>query len=669
MKERIKAWIKTNYIPLLFVGIAVLIELTAIAVTSGAFYIRNPWMYLTVLGMLTLVQFFLSSNKARYVYSIVLLAVIFVVDLVFIVIFELTETIFDFSMFNLRGDAMAIVESIPVNFIYGTVSGILFSAFIVFGRLPIGKVPEPQAHKIKKIVVPCVLAVIIALHAVCVFFSVRTNKNDPYLTEKLYGSSDASYADRSPIGNLVTEIYQGAFSKTEMGDVDDITEFVYSAVETGENDPMFAQAKDYNVVTVLGETFEWFSFVKDAAKYPNGHTISEELLRELYPNLYKFYDSSYVMNNFYAREKTDISENLSMLGSYPLDYLLNYDYASNNIEYSLPNTFKNLYGDDTQVISFHNGNRTYYNRNKYLVDAVGFEKFVAAEDMEAKSGDEFTDHIPEGERNLDTEMIAACKDEMFPTDGTRFYTYVTTITMHGKFSYRESLKKYYDILDEKGIYPLLNENAPNSEEINAFRYYAAATMEFDAAIGMIMDELENRNLADKTLIVIFGDHNAYYQSLTNYVKNIYPITQKYENVTELYRVPLMIRVGKGLPQPQIIEKFTYTADIPVTIMSLLGIKYFSNLYYGHSVFSDEESILYSRAYDVFLTDKIYFTTLKNIKYKSDIVTQAYISDVEQRALTLLKKTSYINRIYAGDYFTGDYEAEYEAKLKRLNGVE
>ena len=668
MKEKIVAWIKTNYLPLLFIVAAVFIELTAIAVTSGAFYIRNPWMYLTVLGLLTLVQFFIPSNKARYIYSIVTLSVIFIMDLVFIVIFELTETIFDFSMFNLRGDAMAIVEEIPVNFVYGTVSGVLLSSFIVFARLPLGKVAEPTTHRLKKIIVPSLLAVIIALHTVCVFFSVRTNEADPYLTEKLYGSADASYADRSPIGNLVTEIYQGAFSKTEMGDSSDVTDFIYKEVETGENDPMFGVAKDYNVVTILGETFEWFSFMRDDAKYPNGHNISEDILRELYPNLYKFYDSSYVFNNFYAREKTDISENLSIIGSYPLDYLLNYDYPENNIEYSLPNTFKTLYGEDTQVISFHNGNRTYYNRNKYLVDAVGFEKFVAAEDMEALPGDDFTDHIPEGERNLDSEMIKACKDEMFPSD-KRFYTYITTISMHGKFSHRESMARHYEKLDAKGVYPLVGEEELNFEEKNAFRYYAAATMELDDALGMVMDELKNRGLEDNTMVVIFGDHNAYYQSLTNYVKNIYPITQKYENVTELYRVPLMIRIGEGLSQAEVIEKFTYTADIPPTIMSLLGIKYYSNLFYGHSVFSAEESLLYSRAYDVFLTDKIYFTTLKNIKYSHESVNDAYINDIESRALTLLKKISYINRLFAGNYFTGENATLYETKLKSLNGIQ
>jgi phosphoglycerol transferase MdoB-like AlkP superfamily enzyme len=175
------------------------------------------------------------------------------------------------------------------------------------------------------------------------------------------------------------------------------------------------------------------------------------------------------------------------------------------------------------------------------------------------------------------------------------------------------------------LYPLVDEDEPNFEERNAFRYYAAATMELDDAIGMIMDELKNRGLEDKTLIVIFGDHNAYYQSLTNYVKNIYPIEQKYENVTELYRVPLMVRVGNGLDAPQVISKFTCTADIPPTIMSLLGIKYYSNLFYGHSVFSSEESILYSRAYDVFLTDKMYFTTLHNVLWQAEDADSAYLT--------------------------------------------
>ena len=112
MKEKILTYFKTNYIPFLFAAAAIVIELTAVFVTSGKFYIRSPWMYFTILAALTFIQFFIPNNYARHVYSSIALAVFFVCDLVFVIIYEMTGTIFDFSMFKLRGDAMSIVEKL-----------------------------------------------------------------------------------------------------------------------------------------------------------------------------------------------------------------------------------------------------------------------------------------------------------------------------------------------------------------------------------------------------------------------------------------------------------------------------------------------------------------------------------------------------------------------------
>jgi hypothetical protein len=56
MKERLLRILRTNYIPLAFFVCAVLIELTAVAVTGGKFFVRSPWMMLSVLAFLSAVQ-------------------------------------------------------------------------------------------------------------------------------------------------------------------------------------------------------------------------------------------------------------------------------------------------------------------------------------------------------------------------------------------------------------------------------------------------------------------------------------------------------------------------------------------------------------------------------------------------------------------------------------
>ena len=672
MKSKILNCFKSNYIPFLFAICAILIELTAVAVTSGRFYMSSPWMYFTVLGFLMTILFLIKSNRKRHVLSSLMLLVLMITNLLFIIIYELTETIFDFSMLNLRTDATAILENLPINFLFFMIAGIILSSFVIFGGLGIGKVAEPTRTKSLKIIVPCLLAVIVALNATIGVVGAIPDKDDPFLTEKLYGNSSSSYADKGAVGNFISEMYKGAFHEVEVGSVSEIEQFIYDETQIvdGSNDPMFGVAKDHNLVMVLAESFEWFSFVKDENMFPNGHQVDEEVLRLLYPNLYELCEQSIVMTNHRSREKTDISENLSIVGNYPLDYYLNYDYPDNNIAYALPNLTKSLYGIESSY--FHNGTRMFYNRHKYLIDSVGFDNYSTTEDM---VGEHMTSYYDLGERNLDSEMIRACADEMFPTD-RRFNTYITTITMHGMYGKRDNLKKYYDLFDKYGVLPEVEEDDAEEKGEFAIRHYAAAAMELDAAIGEILKELRQRNLEENTMLVVFSDHNAYYQSLTNYVKDLDTDENADRNMTDLYRVPFMVKIGKGdnyvdkngQPINRMITKSTCTADIYPTVLSLLGIKYYGNFFYGNSVFTENESILYSRAYDVFMTDKVYFATLRNVKYQSADVDEQYWASVEQRALVLLKKISYVNRLFACDYFTGEKETMFVQKMKTLNGI-
>ncbi|MDE7106702.1 MAG: sulfatase-like hydrolase/transferase, partial [Clostridiales bacterium] len=247
----------------------------------------------------------------------------------------------------------------------------------------------------------------------------------------------------------------------------------------------------------------------------------------------------------------------------------------------------------------------------------------------------------------------------FHTDH-RFNTYITTITQHGQYAERDNLKGYYAQMDEYGILPYDEDD----EDANALRYYCAAGMDTDKAIGIMLDYLEANGLADNTLITMFGDHNAYYQGISNYAKNIY-FTDTV-NYTELYRVPVMIKVGnRDLGNPT-INKFTCVSDIYPTILDLLGVTVFSNLTYGVSAFSPTESILYSRAYDKFLTDKIYFNSLSNIIYKAPDVDDEYLEDIEKRATVLLDKISHVNRIFAADYFKGARTKEFNTLLRAVN---
>ena len=700
-----KKFLKSNVLVWIYFALVCLIELVAVCVTSGKFYIRSPWIFLLVQMLIVLILLTIPSNKSRHIAASILLCVFMIVNLIFIVIFEMTETIFDYGMFNLRNDAMGILESVPINFIYFSVCLFLISLYIVFGRRYASRGEKPIGIRFWS--VPLSVLTIVSL---CTGLYFNNKEFEQNVEDKLYRTSEASYCEYGIIGNFLNELTKGMFfTHVDLGDEAELEAFIYNTDDIYYSN---FESEEYNVITILSESLEWHSFMQDAELFVNGHNIEngEQVLRELYPNLYAFYDSSLVMSNFYAREKTDIAENLSFLGSYPTNVYINYDFPNNAMASTMANTLKAL-DEDIVTRSFHNGSYTYYNRNKELISA-GFDEFYATEQM---VGMGMTDHSAKGERNLDTDMIETCADLMFPTD-QRFYTYITSITMHGQYTYRKNLNElgYYAKLNEHGIYAMSGDSYEAFNH-NNFYYYCACVMEFDRALGVLMRELETRGLKDNTIIAIFGDHNTYYSSLSNYVKGIE--TTKHSNYTNLFRVPLMIKtpnmavvenylsttfvdeikteilnqnagisevdaenmakekvanryvVTKSGETTQImVKKFMCTADIVPTLFDIMGINVYGNLYFGHSAFEVQESVLYSRAYDIFITDNMYFSSLNNIKYirkdgvaisydpankYADLSTydrEDYINIVEIEAKKLLKKLSVCNRIFYNDYF-------------------
>ncbi len=668
-------FVKQNYLTFGYIAAALLIELTGVAVTSGKFYMTAPWLYFTFVAIVALISLYLPGHKSRYALFVTALALNFCIDILFIVIFESTGgTVFDFAMIKLRADAMMIVAGIPINFTYMFVTSVIIALYCVLGHMFKTRMPKPNREKLTRVVTSSLLAGVFTANILAVYFTnYKYNADD--LHYKIYQQETGTYSNQGIVGNLYSELVRGLFfSGIEVGDVNEMNQFVYSklAMPTART----GIAKDFNVVTMLCESFEWFTFLYDAERYPNGFArvekqtdgdkpdptdeseppLDEQIayvkaaLRELYPNLYRFYesDSTVILNNSHSLEKTDISENKAILGNYPLHEYINYSYPENSVPYSLPNIMKNMFGVESH--SFHDGTNTFYNRNVHHVNALGFESYTSSESMDIT-----LDESGLGQNNLDSEMLQSCKAEMFPTD-RRFNTFITTITMHGPYVERKNLQPYYDKLDEYGLLPYTE----GDDELNALRYYCAAGMDFDKAIGIMLDYLDENGLADNTLITLYGDHNAYYGGLSNYVKNIY--STNVPDYTELYRAPVMIKVGNESMGNAFIEKFTCVSDIYPTILDLLGVTAFTNLTYGTSAFSRDSSVLYSRAYGKFLTDKIYFNSLNNIIYKSADVTDAYIKEIETKSLALLDKISHVNRIFAGDFFKGR-ETEFYDRLR------
>ena len=664
-----KNFIKKNYIVITYVLVSIFLEIMGLVALGYTPFIFKPWFDLTLLGITTSILVLINSNKARYYTSTLFLLAQGVINLVMIVIFDMTGTVFDYGMFNLRNDAMGILEAIPINFLYLFVFVFAVVSYFIFVKRGLKYVKTSQRNKKGWIIRSVSIVVMLALNVTVMIGTNKDAYNSDY-TKKLYMNAQGKYQEYGITGNFINELYKFAFyDDVKLGSVKELEEFMYKDVSTPTK--YFGVSEGNNIVTILVESLEWYSFIKDVEAYPNSLTkyLSQDEINGLYPNLTRFVNEGVVMDNNYAREKTDISENDSILGSYPTNAYINYDFYKNEMPFSSVNVLRKL-DEDMIANSFHNGTKTFYNRT-VAHRSLGFDKFhpdVELLKFKDENGNQImTDWFSEGVRNLDSEMIEAAKDVMF-VENQRFYTYIISITMHGMYYERENLQDHYDKLDD--VLEGKNIDRNDANVMTAY-YYMGCVMEFDKALGLMFEDLEKKNLLDNTTIMLFGDHNTYYQGLSNYVKDIYSYED--EDYTNLYRVPMMIYDTKLVDamesngDSRIVDKFTTTYDIVPTLFDLMGIKYYTNFYFGHSIFEEQESVLYSRAYNIFLRDDLYLYSMNNILYKGNGISEAEINDFEEEAKKLLTKLSHIDRIFYNDFYNREGKKDtYINNLKEIN---
>ncbi len=661
---------------------AILIELLGSLLTDGKFYIKDPRYFLTFLGIMVSILVLIRNQKTRVYVSAILLIVQGVVNVLFIVLFEMAGQWFDYSMFSLRNDAMGILESIPINFWFFFFLMVGLSAFIVFGlRIAKHLRAEKETNKtklVKNFTASFLIVLFLGLNFLTAS-SIHGKDVDVYM-DLLKSEDTSKYNQYGILSNFINELYGGTvfYNNAQLSN-ETILSFLYD--EESVTPDYFGVSEGNNVITILGETFEWFSFISDSEKFPNGLALTDAETAALFPNLTRLYDESYVLNNYHAREKTDISENYSIVGAYPINSYINYDYYDNALPQTMPNMMRNTYGEDFQANYFHDGYATFYNRNKSII-GLGFDECYTTENM-VEFG--MRDYGAEGVRNLDSEMVEYCKDLMFPNDGSSFYTYITTITTHGMYSDRKNLQDKYEIMYQYGM----DINTTDKKE-KIFYSYIAAALETDKMMGVIFDDLENKGLLENTTIVVFGDHQGYYQGLSNYVKNINSPKQCLEddiNYMDLYRVPCMIYDQKLVSAVEdsgaerISNKFSSSCDIVPTLLGLLGINYYSNFYYGHSVFTEETSLVYSRGYGYFLDEYSYFYNINNFSYINPIITSLvdennnkkyatvkdYKNYLERKGEILIEKIRYVDQSFKGKTFndTNNY-LEYYTRINELN---
>lgn len=676
-----KSFLKDNISVWIWSALVVFVELFSVSFTNCKPFLTTPAYALALWFFFFLILLLIPNRIAKIVLTSVLLAGQMAICVGFIYLYESNGTCFDFSMLNMRNDAFGTIEDLSLDWVHLAVCLSVLVAFVVsmvlVEVLYFRKHKEEHFKAGKKYNIPVsvVMTLMLACIAVVPVWQGYINRQDSY-QEMLYNQNASKYQTKGITANAVYEIFRGAFDVSRVNTKD--VSLVDGALSQ-ENPKLYTETSQFkgisegnNLIMLMVESFDW---------YPLTLYYDAETVNEIYPNITKFMSESIVLNNYYTREKTDTSENNALLGSNPTGKYVNYDFADNAYPYSLVNMFKNKY-PNVVANAFHQNDGTFYNR-KELFESYGFDKFYDIEEMKAFGvTNEWNEDSFKGERTKDSETMEHMVETMFPTD-EQFLTYWLTFSMHGYYVERKNFANfvytdqygmqydggYYGYFDAKGVFP-----EGISKKADYVRTYACALKDFDVALGIMMDYLEENELLDHTTIFMYADHNTYYNNLAKFAKDIDELYN-----SELYHIPAMIydqklatayKEAKGDEAMQVVygtdnneaykcltlSKFTTTIDFIPTVFDIFNIKGYHDLYPGTSVLIDDvESIIYSRAYGIFVTDKLVCFSANHLLYSCEGFTEEDRQDFIARAEEHLRIKEITDKVFYSDYFsTHDY---------------
>ncbi len=646
----------------LFIFTAIFIEICTFIFNKIGFLPRYFLIDFSGILFFAIILMLISNNIANICVASFILFIQIVLSFANANLLLITGEVFAWDMLSVINEAVRAAGQgigFSIGFIFIAIP--IFLTYILFAiRLLIYMTkgvekPKKDIHKVK---MHFVFTMVVALVCSILFTSQKayiekisadenTELNDKFLYDTFY-SHQEGFKKFGTFGYYlisgIRKINNNLFSRgSYQQDLKNNLDLYFEKNSNKQNNNQFTGiSKGNNLIYILWETGDFSGINKD-----------------LTPNLYYLFQHSLVLNEYYGKDQTNISEGKFLFGSYPSEGFLNYNYLNNAYPFTLPNMFKKAYSNKSQVISYHNNVGTYYRRNESHVH-FGFDEHVDAIDLGIEKNPGFW-------INRDSEMfklgLQVGKQEqnlpdfpmIIPQDSDEpFFTYMATFSTHGPFEGRREEEKvtpeyfqHYEALNQKLEaylevnpnpinylgYPFLIDENTDEEIVDIVmdmdkdynmhaKEYMLAAMDFDEGLGYLLEALRWENQLKDTTIVILSDHYAYYHDYAFASKGM----SRKDNLNnpESYHIPGMIYdekltdALKNMSSEQLSEykigytnyeytndlilssnKFFNNTDMTPTLLNLFGISYDSALYIGCDLFGPNISFINSRKGGVF----------------------------------------------------------------------
>ena len=231
----------------------------------------------------------------------------------------------------------------------------------------------------------------------------------------------------------------------------------------------------------------------------------------------------------------------------------------------------------------------------------------------AGSGMKFTSSWPAS----DLEMMEQSIDDYIGQE--QFHAYYMTFSGHYKY--------------DRNINKIAETNwdaVKDLEYSDPAKAFLSCNIELDKALEYLMQRLEEEGVADKTAIVLAGDHFPYGLTDEQYSELIGYDIDKFSK----FKSTLIFWVG-GLEETIVVDEYCCNVDVLPTILNLWGFDYDSRMLAGTDVFSDGEhvAILIDKS---FYTDKVWLNASNGeIKYlvPEETLPAGYVDNMIQMIKT------------------------------------
>lgn len=302
-------------------------------------------------------------------------------------------------------------------------------------------------------------------------------------------------------------------------------------------------------------------------------------------------------------------------------------------------------------MAFHNSTYTFYDRHEthiklgysggYMGVGNGLEELISPK-------------WPASDLELVQETLPMYIDKQ------PFNVYYMTVSGHSLYTFDKNAmsRENKDAVDAW----CAKKNLSYSEPVRA---YIAANLELEKAVDYLVKTLEEKGIADDTVICIAPDHFPYGLDSDASLGNMPYLSELYGYPVNTYeerdRSRAILWCGSLEDyEPIIVNTPSSSLDILPTLCNLFGVEWDSRLYSGRDVLSDALPLVFFGNYD-WKTDLGQYSTSKKMFTPADensVIPEGYVNQISS---IVRNRMTFSKSVLSQDYYTHVYNAVSESE--------